>query len=154
LPLTPNGKVDRRALPAPDWARPELERGFVAPHTPMEALIAAIWREVLGVDRVGVYDNFFDLGGHSLLAMQVVARLEEALALRINPRELMLQTLGQLASSCEERKHAKPSERISFVQKLRNVAKRALVSSRTEKGPGGSDSRDDQRGAREHPIST
>jgi len=55
------------------------------------------------VDQVGVYDNFFDLGGHSLLAMEVVARLEEMLGLRFHPRDLMRQTLGQLAASCEER---------------------------------------------------
>jgi len=53
-----------------------------------------------------VYDNFFDLGGHSLLAMQVIAELEEKLGLRSNPRELMFQTLGQLAAACDERLHA------------------------------------------------
>ncbi len=105
LPLTPNGKVDRRALPAPDRTRPEPGETFVAPHSPLESLIAEVWKEVLGVDQVSVYDNFFDLGGHSLLSMKVVAHLEKKLGLRINPGELIFQTLGQLASACEERKN-------------------------------------------------
>ena len=75
LPLTPNGKVDRRALPAPDGARPELESPYEAPRTPEEAAVAAIWQEVLAVERVGVNDRFFDLGGHSLLATQVLSRV-------------------------------------------------------------------------------
>ena len=77
LPLTPNGKVDRRALPEPEGLRPELDRGFVAPRDPVEKVIAGIWEEVLGLDRVGVEDDFFELGGHSLQATQVVARLRQ-----------------------------------------------------------------------------
>ncbi|HEU0077456.1 MAG TPA: phosphopantetheine-binding protein, partial [Longimicrobiaceae bacterium] len=76
LPLTPNGKVDRQALPAPDaGGAPEAE--YVAPRTPVEEVLAGIWAEVLGVERVGVHDNYFDLGGHSLLATQLVARIRE-----------------------------------------------------------------------------
>ncbi|WP_328649576.1 amino acid adenylation domain-containing protein [Amycolatopsis sp. NBC_00348] len=75
LPKTANGKIDRLALPDPDSARPELGAGFAAPRTELETAIAAIWHEVLGLDRVGVFDDFFDLGGHSLLAAHVVARL-------------------------------------------------------------------------------
>ncbi|MFJ2264726.1 amino acid adenylation domain-containing protein [Streptomyces sp. NPDC087844] len=74
LPLTPNGKVDRAALPEPDGMRPDLD-GFLAPATATEELLAGIWAQVLGVDRVGIYDNFFELGGHSLLATQVVSRI-------------------------------------------------------------------------------
>ncbi|NLG50019.1 MAG: amino acid adenylation domain-containing protein [Chloroflexi bacterium] len=77
LPLTPNGKVDRKALPDPDGLRPELEATFVMPRNEAERTIAAIWAEVLGVDKVGVEDNFFDLGGHSLAAAKVYARLQE-----------------------------------------------------------------------------
>ena len=67
LPLTPNGKVDRRALPAPEGLRPELEAAYVAPRTEVEHSIAAVWQEVLGIDQVGIHDNFFNLGGHSLI---------------------------------------------------------------------------------------
>jgi amino acid adenylation domain-containing protein len=78
LPLMPSGKVDRRALPAPEGVRPELEAAYVAPQTEIEQTIAKVWREALGVDKVGVYDNFFDLGGHSLLVVQVRDKLQKA----------------------------------------------------------------------------
>jgi acyl carrier protein len=105
LPLTPNGKVNRRALPAPEKVWLEPEETFLAPRTPLESLIAEIWQDVLDVDRVGVYDHFFDLGGHSLLSLQVVTRLEKKIGIRISPTEIIFQTLGQLASVCEERMH-------------------------------------------------
>jgi acyl-coenzyme A synthetase/AMP-(fatty) acid ligase/acyl carrier protein len=76
IPLTPNGKTDRRALPAPERAGPA--EAYVAPRTPAEERVAAIWAEVLGVERVGVYDNFFEHGGHSLRATQVVSRVRAA----------------------------------------------------------------------------
>lgn len=79
LPLTPNGKVDRRALPAPTGARPDIEEDYVAPRTPVEKVVAGIWCQLLGLERVGLYDNFFALGGHSMLATRVVFRLSEAL---------------------------------------------------------------------------
>ena len=63
LPLTPNGKVDRHALPAPDTTRPDLDKAYVAPRTPVEQLLAEIWRHVLGLEQVGIHDNFFELGG-------------------------------------------------------------------------------------------
>jgi acyl-coenzyme A synthetase/AMP-(fatty) acid ligase len=81
LPLTPNGKVDRRALPEPDAsASLDASRSFVAPRTPTEHTIAAIWSEVLGRNGVGVHDNFFELGGHSLLVAQVHSRLRDSAA--------------------------------------------------------------------------
>ncbi|WP_432079890.1 amino acid adenylation domain-containing protein, partial [Streptomyces sp. YPW6] len=70
LPLTPSGKLDRRALPAPEAVHAE----FVAARTGTELVLAEVWAEVLGVDRVGVHDNFFELGGDSILSIQVVAR--------------------------------------------------------------------------------
>jgi amino acid adenylation domain-containing protein len=78
LPRTPNGKVDRRALPAPVPKSPRTGAP-VAPRTALERTIAAVWAEVLGVERVGVEDNFFDLGGHSLLVARVHGRLRESL---------------------------------------------------------------------------
>ncbi|MDZ7269872.1 MAG: amino acid adenylation domain-containing protein [candidate division KSB1 bacterium] len=87
LPLTPNGKVDRRSLPAPGENRPELENVYVAPRTPAEQTLAAIWQQVLGVSRVGVHDNFFELGGDSILSIQVIARAKQA-GLGLTPRQL------------------------------------------------------------------
>lgn len=75
MPLTPNGKLDRRALPAPDQARPDLETNFVAPRTSTEEIIVGVWTEVLRIKQLGVYDNFFQVGGNSLLATQVASRL-------------------------------------------------------------------------------
>ncbi|MDW5322248.1 non-ribosomal peptide synthetase [Plantactinospora sp. KLBMP9567] len=74
LPVSPNGKLDRAALPAPQQDR-AVDTDFVAPRTPTEEAVAAVWRTVLGLPRVGVLDDFFDLGGHSLLGVQVVTRL-------------------------------------------------------------------------------
>jgi acyl-coenzyme A synthetase/AMP-(fatty) acid ligase/acyl carrier protein len=77
LPLTTRGKVDRLALPAPDVVRPELQDAFVAPRTQTEELVAGIWSNLLGLERIGVHDNFFELGGHSLLATRVVSRIQQ-----------------------------------------------------------------------------
>ncbi|HEY2738428.1 MAG TPA: condensation domain-containing protein, partial [Thermoanaerobaculia bacterium] len=90
LPLTPNGKVDRKALPAPEGQGAEeshLER-HLAPRTPVEEVLAGIWIEVLGVERVGVADSFFDLGGHSLQATRVMSRLRRAFGVEMPLRDL------------------------------------------------------------------
>ncbi|HEY2740446.1 MAG TPA: condensation domain-containing protein, partial [Thermoanaerobaculia bacterium] len=86
LPLTPNGKVDRKALPAPERQSPE--ESYVAPRTPVEEILAGIWGEVLGRERVGASDHFFDLGGHSLLAIQVMSRLRSAFGVEMPLRDL------------------------------------------------------------------
>jgi amino acid adenylation domain-containing protein len=86
LPLTPNGKLDRKALPAPDTVRSE--RGYVAPTTPTEAALAAIWATILGLDKVGASDNFFALGGHSLLATQVISKVRTAFSIDLPLRAL------------------------------------------------------------------
>ncbi|MFP8962478.1 non-ribosomal peptide synthetase [Streptomyces nanhaiensis] len=86
LPLTVNGKTDRAALPAPDGARPSLRAAYVAPGTPAEEATAKVWAEVLGVDRVGVHDDFFALGGHSLLATRVAFGLSAALGVEVPVR--------------------------------------------------------------------
>lgn len=88
LPLTPNGKVDRRALPAPGRARPPLETPFVAPHSPVEVVLARIWSEVLSLDQVGILDHFLELGGHSLLATQVVSRVLSRFQVDLSLRSL------------------------------------------------------------------
>ena len=80
-PLTSNGKLDRKALPAPDAATLSSGRPYVAPRTPIEEVLAAIWIELLGVERVGCHDNFFDLGGHSLMAMRLIAAVRDTLGI-------------------------------------------------------------------------
>ncbi|HEX9944091.1 MAG TPA: condensation domain-containing protein, partial [Thermoanaerobaculia bacterium] len=77
LPLSPNGKVDRRALPAPEAERLELEQAFVPARNPLEEALAEVWEQVLGVERVGMRDNFFALGGDSILSIQVLSRARE-----------------------------------------------------------------------------
>jgi amino acid adenylation domain-containing protein len=88
LPLSPNGKVLRRALPAPEYVRPELANVFVAPRTPTEKTLTAIWAEVLALDHVGIYDNFFELGGHSLLATQIISRVVKAFEIKVSLQSL------------------------------------------------------------------
>jgi amino acid adenylation domain-containing protein len=77
LPLTPNGKIDRRALPPPEHARPELKAAYAPPRSAAERVVASIWQEALQLEKVGRHDNFFDLGGHSLLTIQVHRKLRE-----------------------------------------------------------------------------
>jgi aryl carrier-like protein len=77
MPLSPNGKLDRRALPEPDAARPDLEGEYVAPRDDVERAMAEVWAEVLGVERVGVDDDFFALGGDSILSLRIVALLKQ-----------------------------------------------------------------------------
>jgi acyl carrier protein len=102
LPLTPNGKVDRQALPAPTSARPELAETFTPASTPTEEVLAGLWAELLGVEQVGIHDNFFDLGGHSLLATQVTSRVRELFNVEIALRQLFeTPTVADLAQSIE-----------------------------------------------------
>ncbi|ARU63541.1 hypothetical protein CBW65_22925 [Tumebacillus avium] len=103
FPLNANGKVDRKELPLPDQSRPELETEFAPPETMVEELIAEIWSEVLGVKKIGVYDNFFALGGHSLLATQVISRLRKALEVNVSLRVLFEKpTILELAEAMED----------------------------------------------------
>lgn len=102
LPLTPSGKVDRKALPAPP-SNSELEVKFVPPRTPTEQIVADIWGDILGQEKVGIYDNFFNLGGHSLLATQVISRLREAFKIDLPLRSLFEQpTVAQLVETIEK----------------------------------------------------
>ncbi len=91
LPRTPNGKVNRRALTAMPIEAQTEGADFVAPETEVEHLLADIWSEVLGAERVGIHDSFFDLGGHSLLAIRVLARVREAFGVSIELRALLDQ---------------------------------------------------------------
>ncbi|HVR95472.1 MAG TPA: amino acid adenylation domain-containing protein, partial [Thermoanaerobaculia bacterium] len=101
LPLSPAGKVDRRALPAPERTR--FEEEHAAPLDPVEELLAGIWSEVLGLERVGAHDDFFALGGHSLLATQVVSRMRAVFGVELPLRRLFeASTLAELARAVRE----------------------------------------------------
>ena len=103
MPLTPNNKVNRRLLPAPDYATAEQTGSFVAPRTPLEEIVADIWTRVLGLKRVAVNDNFFALGGHSLLATQVISRLHDAFQIDLPLRALFERpTVAGLAEKIAE----------------------------------------------------
>jgi amino acid adenylation domain-containing protein len=103
LPLTSSGKVDRTALPEPDSNRSELETPFVAPRTPVEEMVAAIWAKALGLSRVGVQDSFFDLGGHSLIATNILSAIEDEFQLRFEPRVMFDRpTIEELALTITE----------------------------------------------------
>ena len=103
FPLTPNGKVNRRALPAPDSARPDLDIQYIAPRTLTEELLAKVWGEVLGVDEIGIHDSFFELGGHSLGAVQALVRIRATFGVEL-PLQAFLRssTLARLAEAVEE----------------------------------------------------
>ncbi|MGE0127962.1 MAG: amino acid adenylation domain-containing protein [Blastocatellales bacterium] len=103
MPLAPNGKVNRRVLPEPDHARPELDAAFVAPRTLTEEMLTELWSQLLGVERVGIYDNFFELGGHSLLATQLVSRVRETFGVELSLIKLFESpVIAELAAMISE----------------------------------------------------
>lgn len=102
LPLTPNGKVNRQGLPAPEELSQSKQGAIIAPRTPVEEVLAAIWIKILGVKQVGITENFFALGGHSLLATQVISQIREAFKVELPLRSLFeLPTIGELAQRIE-----------------------------------------------------
>ena len=101
LPLTPNGKVDRKALPVPDMESSVLTE-YVAPETQTQKVLAEIWAEVLGIEQIGIHDNFFDLGGHSLMATQVMSRVRNTFYLELSLSKLFEKpTIVQLSTALE-----------------------------------------------------
>jgi amino acid adenylation domain-containing protein len=103
LPLTANGKLDRKALPRADARVAEGDGSTSsAPRTPLEEVLAGVWAEVLGVERVGVEENFFDLGGHSLLALQIGSRVRKLLRVELSVRRMFESpTLAEMARAIE-----------------------------------------------------
>ena len=120
MPLMANGKIDRKALPPPDRAESGADTSFVAARNPVEATLAEMWAEVLGVELVGIHDNFFDLGGHSLLATHVISRVLRSFQIEMPLRKLFeLPTIADFAESIEiamkagEQTQVQPIQRVS-----------------------------------------
>ena len=138
FPLTPNGKVDRRALPEPEGLRPDLEREYVAPRNETEEKIADICQDLLGIEKVGVYDNFFDLGGHSLLATQLMSRLRETFGIEIPLRALFEgPTVAELAKTIEKLKEGNGQAAAPTIKRVSREArrmKRSQLGSEAAKG--------------------
>ncbi len=125
FPLTPNGKVDRRALPAPEGLRPDLEREYVAPRNETEEKVALICQDLLGIDKVGIYDNFFDLGGHSLLATQLMSRLRETFGIEMPLRALFEgPTVAELAKAIEKLKEGNGQAAAPTIKRVSREARR------------------------------
>jgi len=132
LPLTPNGKVDRHALPAPDSAHDAADANgrYAAARTPVEALLADLWREVLGQERIGIYDDFFEAGGHSLLATQVIARARASFGVDIPLRALFdAPTIAALAEAIEGFKATDAPSRMPSIRRVPREAHRVASSS-------------------------
>ena len=147
LPLTPNGKADYGALPAPERLRPELDAAYVAPQSELEQRIATVWQEGLGLEQVGVHDNFFDLGGDSLLLAQVQSKLQDILGQEIPIVELFehptINALVEYVRQTERVQAAlQPSEEL--VEHLRvGKTRRQQLSQRRQRTRGNSNGRDE-----------
>jgi len=128
LPLTPAGKIDRKILLNRFQIGGFQDEQNIAPDSESEKYLAALWREVLRFDQISTHHNFFHIGGHSLLAMQVIARVAKETGIKINPRDMLLNTLGQIASQYklqnnEPQPAPKPTESKTgggFFQAIRN----------------------------------
>ena len=121
LPLTPAGKIDRKALPLPANAARNADVAYIAPRDEMERTIAAVWRDFLGVERMGIHDNFFDHGGHSLVLLQVQSKLREVLQ-----REIPIITMFEYPtiSSLSQHLNSTAAEQPSFLKVRREAAAR------------------------------
>ena len=98
LPLTPSGKIDRKALPPPDHTRADIQQEYVAPSSQQQKILADIWSEVLGVEQVGIHDNFFKLGGDSILSILIISRAKQA-GFHFTPKQMFqYQTIAELAA--------------------------------------------------------
>jgi acyl carrier protein len=140
LPLTPNGKVDRKALPDPGTSRPELDSAYVAPKTLIEQELANIWGEVLSLNQIGIYDNFFDLGGHSLAATRVVSQVIKQFQLEL-PLQSLFQspTVAEMASVIAENQAKKLAEKdlnriLSELESLSDEEAQRLVAKEPSAG--------------------
>jgi amino acid adenylation domain-containing protein len=130
-PLTSNGKLDRKALPPPEQGRPDVEQAYVAPRNSLEEIIADIWQQVLGIEMVGIEDNFFEIGGNSLTAVQVIAQLRRALQVNISTVQLFEKmTIGALGEMLRSRELSGRRDESSASGRGRGEQRRAKRISR------------------------
>ena len=139
MPLTPNGKIDRRALPDPEQTRPELQVEYVAARTRVEGTLTEMWMQLLGLEQVGIFDNFFDLGGESLMATKVVSRVREIFEVELPLRTIFESpTIAQLSESIENAEKADQgnvedfSEILESLERLSEEETSALLKEKLE----------------------
>ncbi len=133
MPLNSNGKIDKKALPAADLARPERTEDYVSPQTPLEQEVASVWKEVLGLERVGVNENFFEIGGHSLLATRVIMLLRSRLGLSISLRLLFeYPTVAGMASALMETllEESEESALLEMIHEVENLSDQEVCKMR------------------------
>ncbi|QXU43274.1 non-ribosomal peptide synthetase [Pedobacter sp. D749] len=138
FPLTRHGKIDHKNLPNPEvYLEEKVQRGYVEPQTEIECRLASIWKDVLGLDRIGIEDNFFDLGGQSMKAIQIVSRVYKELNIKIELKNIFeLQTikgLGELlAGTSEMQFQAIPVNPVKSHYDLSHAQKRIWILSQFE----------------------
>jgi amino acid adenylation domain-containing protein len=104
LPLSANGKVARASLPIPEQSRPDLDSPLVIPYTQIQEILATIWCQMLGIDQLGIYDNFFDVGGDSLLALQIMGRMQKAFGVTLSLRDMIgSPTIAEIGAIIEKK---------------------------------------------------
>ena len=133
LPLAANGKLDRRALPEPGDDDLDGDREFVEPSTETEQMIAGVFADLLGIERVGATDDFFALGGHSLLATQAIARIRSAFDIDLEVHTMFTEpTVAALAAAVDERRGSNDDELAALLREIDNMsdeeAERLLAS--------------------------
>jgi acyl carrier protein len=120
LPLTHNGKIARKELPEPNRTRPFMEQVYIAPSNAFEKKLAEIWEQVLCLDRVGLYDNFFALGGTSILAVQLIEAMKQKFSIDLPIVKLFQYTdINSLAEYLSHNQNDSPS-----YEKIQNRAQR------------------------------
>jgi amino acid adenylation domain-containing protein len=140
LPLTPSGKIDRRRLPDAKNVQ-AATTGFVAPRTPIEVTLAQIWGELLGVEQIGVHDNFFDLGGHSLLATRVISRIRHDLNVELTLRSIFetptVESLALLVvqASIEQAGDEEVAHLLADLERLPDDEAQSLLQGKPFQGP-------------------
>ncbi|MEH2434863.1 MAG: amino acid adenylation domain-containing protein [Nostoc sp.] len=132
LPLTGNGKINRRALRTfyYDAIQPQLSENYIVPRTPVEQVLMKIFAELLGIKRVGIYDNFFKLGGHSLLATQLISRVRDTLGVELPLRSVFeAPTIAQISKIVEGFKESNPQSQAPVLVPLSRESRRIKLSS-------------------------